>query len=84
MNPTQANLSPLFDGQNRLRQDFKAFSQVWVATKDDWRDGRRTQLEREHLQALGPSLARLSAMLDQFRDFVIKSDRELADSMTED
>lgn len=83
MTPSPANLSPVIDGHNRLRQDFKLFAQHWAATKDDWRDARREQFEREHLQSLGPSLARLSAALDEWRDFVVKSDRELADTIAE-
>jgi hypothetical protein len=83
MTTTQANLGPVIDGQNRLRQDFKTFAQRWTVTKDSWRDGRREQFERERLQALGPSLARLSSALDQLRDFVVKSDRELAETMAE-
>jgi len=83
MNPPQANLGPVIDGQNRLRQDFKLFAQRWTTTKETWRDGRREQFERERLQALGPSLARLSAALDQWRDLVVKSDRELAETMAD-
>jgi hypothetical protein len=83
MTPPTANLSPVIDGQNRLRQDFKQFAQHWAATKEEWRDGRREQFEREHLQGLGPSLARLSAALDEWRDFVVKSDRELADTIAD-
>jgi hypothetical protein len=83
MNTPTANLSPIIDGQNRLRQDFKQFAQHWAMTKEDWRDGRREQFEREHLQSLGPSLARLSAALDEWRDFVVKSDRELADKIAD-
>jgi len=81
MTASTANLSPVIDGQNQLRQDFKAFATVWVATKEEWRDLRRDQFEREYLQPLGPSLQRLSAALDQWRDFVVKSDRALAETM---
>ncbi len=81
MSESTANLGPVIDGQNRLRQDFKTFAQQWAATKEDWRDGRRELFEREHLLILGPSLARLSAVLDEFREFVTKSDRELKDSI---
>ena len=83
MNPSPVNLGPVIDGQNRLRQDFKSFAQRWTATKETWRDGRREQFERERLQALGPSLARLSSALDQWRDFVVKSERELAESIAD-
>lgn len=81
MTPPPANLSPVIDGQNQLRQNFKSFAQCWATTKQDWRDAKREQFERDHLQPLGPSLARLSAALDQWRDFVVKSDRELAESI---
>jgi hypothetical protein len=83
MKPPNVNLSPIIDGQNRLRQDFKSFAQQWAATKEEWRDGRREQFEREHLQTIGPSLARLSAALDEWRDFIVKSARELDDSVAE-
>jgi len=83
MNPSQANLGPVIEGQNRLRQSFKLFAQRWTATKASWRDGRREQFERERLQALGPSLARLSSALDQWRDLVVKSDRELAETIAD-
>jgi hypothetical protein len=79
----RANIGPIIDGQNRLRQDFKLFAQKWVSTKEDWRDSRREQFEREHLQSIGPSLARLSAALDQWRDFVTQADRELEDKIAE-
>lgn len=83
MKPASVNLGPVIDGHNRLRQDFKMFSQRWTATKEDWRDGRRDQFEREHLHSLGQSLARLSAALDMWRDFVVKSERELDESVAE-
>ena len=83
MNPSPINLGPVIDGQNRLRQDFKVFAQRWAAIKETWHDGRREQFERERLQPLGPSLARLSSALDQWRDFVVKSERELAESIAD-
>ncbi len=83
MTPPTINLGPVIDGHNRLRQDFKTFAQHWNATKEDWRDGRREQFEREHLQTLGPSLARLSAALDEWRDLIVKSERELAETVAE-
>ncbi len=84
MNPGRANVSPVIDGQNRLRQDFKTFAQLWTRTKEVWLDERRQQFEQQHLDTLGPSMARLSAALDQWRDFVTKADRELAEELLED
>jgi len=83
MQSPKANLSPIIDAQNQLCQQFKAFTECWAATKEDWRDAKREQFERDHLQQLGPSLARLSAALDQWRDLVVRADRELAESTTE-
>lgn len=75
----QANLVPLLDGQHRLRSDFKSLAQAWAAAKEQWRDQRRERFAREHLDPLGPSLARLSAALDELHDVVTKADRQLAD-----
>jgi hypothetical protein len=83
MNQSPANLGPVIDAHGQLIQSFKTFAQQWATTKESWRDSKREQFEREHLQNLGPSLARLSAAMDQWRDFVTKSDRELKDSMAE-
>ena len=83
MNPPTLNLGPVIDSQNRLRQDFKSFAQSWANTKEDWRDNRRDQFERDYLHDLGPSLARLSAAIDQWRDFVVKSDRELTETVAD-
>lgn len=81
MNPRgpQANLAPLLDGQYRLRSGFKSLAQVWAAAKEQWRDQRREQFAREHLDPLGPALARLSAALDEFHDTISKAQRQLAD-----
>ncbi len=74
-----ANLGPLIDGQSRLRSGFKSLAEVWSAVKEDWKDQRRERFEREHLAPLAPSLTRLSASLDELRDWVTKADRELTD-----
>lgn len=84
MRPGRANVSPVIDGQNRLRQDFKTFAQQWSRTKEVWLDDRRQQFETQYLDLLGPSMARLSAALDEWRDFVTKADRDLAEEILED
>lgn len=86
MNPRgpQADLAPLLDGQHRLRSDFKSLAQVWAAAKEQWRDQRRERFAREHLDPLGPSLARLSAALDEFHEVVTKAERQLADDSADE
>jgi hypothetical protein len=79
----KTNDAPLTDAQSRLRSGFKSLAEVWSAVKEDWRDQRRERFEREHLAALGPTLTRLSASLDELRDLVAKSDRDLADGEAE-
>jgi uncharacterized protein YjiS (DUF1127 family) len=76
-------LSPLSDAQSRLRSSFKALAVIWSAVKEDWRDQRRERFEREHLAPLIPSLTRLSTSLDELRDLVAKSERELADDFAD-
>ena len=72
-------LGPIYDGQARFEKDWVAFSRLWLAVRDDWRDERCRQFQREHLSSLGPSLNRLSAALNEFCDEVRKADRALAD-----
>jgi hypothetical protein len=78
-----SEIGPLIDAQSRLRSGFKSLAEVWAAVKEDWRDGRRDRFEREYLVTLGPSLSRLSTSLDELRDLVAKSQRELADDPAE-
>ena len=78
-----SHIGPLIDAQSRLRSGFKSLAEAWAMVKEDWRDQRRERFEREYLVALGPSLSRLSAALDELRDLVAKSQRELSDDPTE-
>lgn len=71
------------DAQSQLRGGFKSLAEVWAAVKEDWRDQRRERFEREYLVTLGPALSRLSASLDELRDLVAKSQRQLADDPTD-
>lgn len=72
-------LGPLIDGQSRLRSGYKTLSETWAIVKEQWRDSRREDFQKEHLNPLGPSLTRLSNALDDLRECIVKADRELAD-----
>ncbi len=84
MNPGRANISPVIDARTACVRILRRFAQQWSKTKEVWLDDRRQQFETQYLDLLGPSLARLSAALDEWREFVTKADRDLAEENLED
>ncbi|TWT98417.1 hypothetical protein [Stieleria varia] len=73
------NISPLIDAQNRFKRDFLDFARIWQDAKDNWRDDRCRRFEQEHLGALGPSLNRFTAAVNEFADILRKAQTAVRD-----
>jgi hypothetical protein len=77
--PAPPPLGHLMDCENRLQRQFADLSRDWVEVKAQWFDANRARFEQERLASLGPSLARLVAVLHDFNDVALKAMRELDD-----
>jgi len=71
--------SRLAEQNGQLRRVFSDFSKLWQATGEFWKDERRTRYEKQHLTTIGPSLQRLSSMLEQLTDSVSDAEKDLLD-----
>lgn len=72
-------LGPLFDAENRIKQEFTDFSRLWANVRENWEDERRQRFQREHLDSIAPSLNRFLTELQDFADSIRKADRALED-----
>jgi len=73
------NLGPLFDAENRIKQEFTDFSRLWANVRENWEDERRQRFQREHLDSIAPSLNRFLNELQVFSETIRKADHALED-----
>lgn len=72
-------LNRFHDAEGRLRREFTDFATALREVREVWKDERREQFERDHLEPLGPSLQRFGRELTELTRRMREADNELAD-----
>lgn len=69
----------LHTGRICLTRAFKRLQDQWQATTDHWDDANTRELERHHVQPLGPQVSLMLAAVHRMQEILEQAERDCLD-----